>query len=125
MTLHDAPAHRRSPLAERGTGHGEEEGQEEGQEEKEEVIGIPVAGSHPESATHCCRPPVRSAPMPAATTKATPAAAAGPGTWCSARAPINRAAAGSRLISVPNAAAVSRRSASNSKQNGTTGSSSA
>jgi hypothetical protein len=37
MTLHDVPAHRRSPPVEGGVGHGEEEGQEEGQKEKEEV----------------------------------------------------------------------------------------
>ncbi len=76
----------------------------------------PVAGDH------AARLPVRSAPIPATTTNATPTSAAGPGTWCSATRPTSSAIAGSRLISVPNAALVSRRRASSSRLNGTTGS---
>ena len=71
------------------------------------------------------RAPVRSAPMPAATTNPIPATAATPGTWCSTTRPMTSATAGSRLIRVPNAAAVSRRRASSSRLNGTTGSSTA
>src|SRR6476619_1914328 len=70
----------------------------------------------------CSRAPVRSAPMPAATTKPTPSTGQRPGTWCSSTRPITRAIAGSRLIRVPKAEVVSRRSASISRLNGTTGS---
>ena len=60
--------------------------------------------------------------MPAATTKQMPTTPAGPGTWCSTTRPTIIANAGSRLINVPNAAVVSRRSANSSKAKGTTGS---
>ena len=71
------------------------------------------------------RAPVRSAPTPAATTKATPTSDQALGTWPSSANPAIRASAGSRHIRVPNAAAVSRRSAYISRLNGTIGSSSA
>jgi DNA-binding transcriptional LysR family regulator len=71
------------------------------------------------------RAPARSAPIPAATTNATPANATQPGCWPNATNPTATPIAGSTHISVPNAAVVSRRNASSSRLNGITGSSTA
>ncbi len=67
------------------------------------------------------RAPERAAPMPAATTKPMPTAARAFGTWCRTTSPTSTANAGSRLIRVPNAVVVRRRSASSSRVKGMTG----
>ena len=87
-------------------------------------IGAPTGGSGSTTRFRSAsvRAPERSAPMPAATTRPTPATAIGIGTWCSATKPIPRAKAGSSAIRVPNAPASRRRRASSSRMNGTTGS---
>ena len=101
----------------RRRGRGAGEGRRASSRSEPDSPGVRSRGS-----SNTVRAPVRSAPTPAATTNPMPRTASSSGTCPSATRPTSIANAGSRLMSVPNAAVVRRRSASSSSVNGMTGS---